>query len=124
MVVFVSTNCSSRSRPHDPIDGTVIVPVVSVRIVPVIGVRIEERETKRIDKDECSIVERRKRLSRPLKNRCVPVMVLGAKRGAGRVIAGRVIIGKACVAADAKDAVKPSAATPIKKNMRFVFIDN
>ena len=81
MVAFVSANCSSRLRPHDPIDGTmivpgtskpalhlynrvgiavaisvVVVPVVSVRIVPVIGIRIEERESKRVDKDERSIV--------------------------------------------------------------------
>src|SRR6266516_2765890 len=51
--------------------------------------------------------KRRKRSSRSLspslKNRCVPVMVLGAKRGAGRVIAGRVIIGEARVAVDEKD---------------------
>src|SRR5439155_11341695 len=64
VVAFVSANCSSRLRPHDPIDGTmivpgtskpalhlynrvgiavaisvVVVPVVSVRIVPVIGIR-------------------------------------------------------------------------------------
>lgn len=51
-------------------------------------------------------------------------MVLGAKRGAGRVIAGRVIIGEACVAPDAEVTLKPSAATAIKKNMPFVFIDN
>jgi len=49
-------------------------------------------------------------------------MVLGAKRGAARVIAGRVIIGEACVAADAGVAAKLRAATPIKKSMRFVFI--
>jgi hypothetical protein len=51
-------------------------------------------------------------------------MVLGAKRGAGRVIAGRVIIGEECMAADATVVVKLSAATPIKKSMRFVFINN
>jgi hypothetical protein len=51
-------------------------------------------------------------------------MVLGAKRVAGRVIADRVIIGEACVAADAEVAAKLSAATAIKKNIRFVFIDN
>src|SRR5439155_18762553 len=81
VVAFVGANCSSRLRPHDPIDGTmivpgtskpalhlynrvgiavaisvVVVPVVSVRIVPVIGIRIEERETKRVDKDKRSIV--------------------------------------------------------------------
>lgn len=35
----------------------IVVPVVIVRIVPVIGIRIEEWETKRVDKDERSIVE-------------------------------------------------------------------
>jgi len=65
-----------------------------------------------------------KRRKRSLKNRCVPVMVLGAKRGAGRVIAGRDIIDEACMAADAMVAVKISVARPIKQNMRFVFIDN
>lgn len=50
-------------------------------------------------------------------------MVLGAKRGAGRAIAG-VVICEACVAADAGVVVKLSAAAPIKRNMRFVFIDN
>ena len=65
-----------------------------------------------------------KRRKRSLKNRCVSVMVLGAKRGAGRVIAGRDIIGEACMAADATVAVKLSAARLIKQNMRFVFIDN
>ena len=51
-------------------------------------------------------------------------MELGAKRAAGRVIAGRDIIGGACMAADAMVAVKISVARPIKQNMRFVFIDN
>jgi hypothetical protein len=51
-------------------------------------------------------------------------MVLGANRGAGRIIAGRVIIREECMAADATVAVKLSAAVPIKKSMRFVFIDN
>jgi len=51
-------------------------------------------------------------------------MVLGAKRGAGRVIAGRVIIGEARVAADATVVVKLSAVRPIRKNMHFVFIHN
>jgi len=51
-------------------------------------------------------------------------MALGAKRGADRVTADRVIICEACVAADARVTVKLSAATPIKKNIRFVFIDN
>ncbi len=84
VVAFVSPNCPSRSRPHDPIDGSmvvasaskstlhlynsgrtavsvIIVPVVTVtvRVIPIIGIgiRIEERETKRVDKDERSIVE-------------------------------------------------------------------
>jgi len=51
-------------------------------------------------------------------------MVLGANRGAARVIAGRVIIGEECRAADARVALKLSAAAPIKKSMRFVFIEN
>ena len=69
-----------------------------------------------------------------MKNRCEPVMVRGANRGAGRaisgraipgrVIPGRVIIGEPRMAADAPVAVKLSAATPISINMRFVFIDN
>ena len=146
MVALVSANCSSRLRPHDAIDGAVIVPgaskpalhlynrgiaiaisviavsVVSVRIISVIGIRIEERETKRVDKDKRSIVV--KTVKRSLKNRCLPVMVLGAKCGAGRVIAGRDIIGEACMAADATVPVKLSAARPIKQNMRFVFIHN
>ena len=54
----------------------------------------------------------------------MPVMVLGAKRGADRIIAGRVIIGEECMAADATVAVKLSVAAPVKKSMRFVFIDN
>ena len=65
-----------------------------------------------------------KRRKRSLKNRCLPVMVLGEKCGADRVIAGRDIIGEPCMAADATVPVKLSAAKPIKKNMRFVFIDN
>jgi len=51
-------------------------------------------------------------------------MVVGAKRGAGRVTADRVIIGEARVAADARVTGKLSAAAQIKKNMRFIFIDN
>jgi heme/copper-type cytochrome/quinol oxidase subunit 2 len=35
----------------------IVVPVVIVWVVPVIRIRIEERETKRVDKDERSIVE-------------------------------------------------------------------
>jgi len=50
-------------------------------------------------------------------------MVLGAKRGAGRVVADRVIICAVCGTADATVAVKLSAVTLIKKNMYFVFID-
>ena len=80
VVAFVSANCSSRLRSHDPIDGTmivpsasksalhlhncvsiaisgIVVPVVIVWVVPVIRIRIEERETKRVDKDERSIIE-------------------------------------------------------------------
>src|SRR6266516_2716000 len=82
VVAFVRPNCSSRLRPHDPVDASMIVtsaskptlhvynsrgpavsvsviPVVTVtvRVIPVIGIRIEERETKRVDKDERSIVE-------------------------------------------------------------------
>lgn len=54
-------------------------------------------------------------------------MVVGAKRGTGRVVAGRVtadrvIIGAVRVAADVAVPVKLSAATQIKKNIRFVFI--
>ena len=75
VVAFVSANCSSRLRSHDPIDGSmvvpsasesalhlrncvsiaisgIVVPVVIVRVVPVIRIRIEERETKRVDKHE------------------------------------------------------------------------
>lgn len=51
-------------------------------------------------------------------------MVLGAERGVGRAIEDGVIICEACVAADARVVVKLSAAAPIKRNMRFVFIDN
>ena len=54
----------------------------------------------------------------------MPVMVLGAKREAGRVIVDRVIVGEACMAADAMLVVKLSTATPTKRNMRVVFIDN
>src|SRR5438094_10331983 len=88
VVAFIRPNCSSRFRPHDPVDASMIVasaskstlhlydsgptaisviigPVVtvSVRVIPIIGIgiririRIEERETKRVDKDERSIVE-------------------------------------------------------------------
>ena len=86
MVAVVGANCPSRLRPHDPVDASMIVasaskstlhlydpgptaisvivgPVVtvSVRVIPIIGIgiriRIEERETKRVDKDERSIVE-------------------------------------------------------------------
>src|SRR5439155_23614117 len=80
VVALVSANCSSCLRSHYGIDGAVIVSgaskpalnlynrgiaiaisviavsVVRVRIVSVIGIRIEERETKRVDKDERSVV--------------------------------------------------------------------
>ena len=46
-------------------------------------------------------------------------MVLGAKRGADRVI-----IGEACMAADAAVVVKLSAAAHVKNSVRFVFISN
>ena len=80
VVTFVSANCPSRLRPQDPIDGTMVVPgaskstlhlyncvcvvisvivvtVVIVRVIPIIGIRIEERETKRVEENERSIVE-------------------------------------------------------------------
>src|SRR5260370_36943154 len=80
VVAFVSANCSSRLRSHDPIDGTMIVPsaskstlhlykrvcvaisvivvtIVIVRVVPVIGIQIEEWKTERVKEDERSIVE-------------------------------------------------------------------
>ena len=50
-------------------------------------------------------------------------MVLAVKRGAGRVVVDRVIIGKA-VAPDVSAAVKLSAAEQATNSMRFVFIDN
>jgi hypothetical protein len=53
----------------------------------------------------------------------VPIIVfLGAKRGAGRVMAGRPIIGEPCIAAEAADALKLSTATQTNKGMCFVFI--
>src|SRR5712691_12928815 len=81
VVAFVSANCSSLLSDHDPIDGTMIVPsaskstlhlyncvciaisvivvtVVIVRVVPIIRIRIEERETKRGEENERSIVEK------------------------------------------------------------------
>jgi hypothetical protein len=51
-------------------------------------------------------------------------MLLGAKRGAGRVIAGRPIIGEPCIAADATGELKVSAATQANKSICFVFIAN
>ena len=80
VIAFVSANRSSRLRPHDPIDESMIVPsaskstlhlynrvciaisvivvtVVIVRVVPIIRIRIEEWKTKRVEKDERPIVE-------------------------------------------------------------------
>ena len=81
VVAFVSANGSSRLRPQDPIDGSVIVAstgkpalyfhnrvsavisvilvtVVIVRVVvPIIGIRIEDWKTERVEEDECSITE-------------------------------------------------------------------
>jgi hypothetical protein len=37
--------------------SVIVITVIAVRIVPKVGIRIEERETKRVDKDERSIVE-------------------------------------------------------------------
>lgn len=53
----------------------------------------------------------------------MPVIVFGVKRGAGRAVVDRVIIGEV-VAADVTLVLKVSAAAPINRNMRFVFIDN
>jgi hypothetical protein len=102
----------------------IVVSVVIVRIVPVIpvGIRIEEREPKRVHKDKRSIVETTELWKRLLKNRCVPIVVLDARRGAVRVT--RVIIGEPRVGAEATVVVKLSAAAAISRNMRFVFIDN
>ena len=55
---------------------------------------------------------------------CAPVIVLDVKRGAGRAVADRVIIGELAVAADVTVVVKLSAAAPINGSMRFVFIGN
>ena len=52
----------------------------------------------------------------------MPVIVLDVKRGAGRAVADRVIIGELAVAADVLVVVKLSAAAPISGSMRFVFI--
>jgi hypothetical protein len=54
----------------------------------------------------------------------VPVIVLDVKRGAGRGVADRVIIGELAVAADVTVVVKLKAAAPINRSMRFVFIDD
>ena len=51
-------------------------------------------------------------------------MLLGAKCRAGRVIAGRRVIGEPRIVADADNGARLSAATPIKNSMRFLlFID-
>src|SRR5260370_11276786 len=79
VVALVSANCTPRLRPHDPIDGSmivasasksplylhncvsivipVIVVTVSVRVVSIIRIRIEEWKTKRVEEDERSIIE-------------------------------------------------------------------
>src|SRR6266516_4336815 len=82
MVAFVSTNCPSRFRTQDSIDGTMIVPsasetalylcnsgpvaivvpvpvIVGRVVVPVIRIRIEEWKTERVDEDERSMVNPR-----------------------------------------------------------------
>jgi hypothetical protein len=122
---------ASKSALH-PYDGVgsaisiIAIPVVSVRIVPVIrrGIRIEEREPKRVHKDERSIVETAEVMEAVVKNRCVPIVVLAAKRGAGRVIPDRAIIGEPRMGAEVTVKVKLSTAAAISRNMRFVFIDN
>lgn len=53
----------------------------------------------------------------------MPVIVLDVTGGAGRAVVDRVIIGEV-VAADVTVVLKVSAAAPINRNMRFVFIDN
>ena len=53
----------------------------------------------------------------------MPVIVLNVTGGAGRAVVDRVIIGEV-VAADVTVVLKVSAAAPINRNMRFVFIDN
>jgi len=79
VVALVSANCSARLRPHDSIDGSMIVAsasksplylhdcvavvisgivvTVSVRVVSIIRIRIEEWKTERVEKDERPIVE-------------------------------------------------------------------
>jgi hypothetical protein len=52
----------------------------------------------------------------------MPVTVRDIKRGAGRAVADRVIIGDLAVAADVTVVAKASAAAPISDSMRFVFI--
>ena len=76
VVAFVSANCASGLRSHDPIDGTMIVPsaskaalylynqlhigvavvVVTVRVVR-IRIRVEDWKAKRVDEDERPIAE-------------------------------------------------------------------
>jgi hypothetical protein len=145
MIAFVTANCPPRLRSRDSVDGSMIIAcasksalylddavptAVSIAAVPTkvgvwivsvirIGIGIEERERERVHKDESSIVETVERL---LKNRCVPAMVRGANRGAGRVIAGRPILAGARIAAGTTDGMKLAAATQIK--MHFIFITN
>src|SRR5438477_2138441 len=84
MIAFECPNCSPGSRPHDPVDTSMVVAsaskstlhlynsvrtAISVSVIPIVTVSvrviaviwmwiwIEERETKRVDKDERSIVE-------------------------------------------------------------------
>ena len=52
----------------------------------------------------------------------MPVMVLDVKRGAGRAIADRAIVGAVALAADLTVVPKLSAAPQAKNSMRFIFI--
>ena len=52
----------------------------------------------------------------------MPVMVPDVKRGVGRAIVDRTIIGAVALAADVTVIVRLSTATPISGSMRFVFI--
>jgi hypothetical protein len=49
-------------------------------------------------------------------------MVLDVKRGAGRAIADRAIIGAVALAADVTVVLKLSAVAQTKNSMRFIFI--